>query len=146
MKNAAICLISSILGGCLVFWLQSGVGTLTVAAAQQDRFPRDLSTIARKTRPAETTVSYPSETPAETVAVDSLSELAPPRVYNAEGLAPDEAVSTYVYETNNRSVANIGTRIGAARGLFGENPTEDSGSGFILDQNGHILTNNQRNR
>jgi S1-C subfamily serine protease len=51
-------------------------------------------------------------------------------------------VSTYVYETNNRSVANIGTRIGAARGFFGENPTEDSGSGFILDQNGHILTNN----
>jgi S1-C subfamily serine protease len=142
MKNAAICLISSILGGCLVFWLQSGVGTLTVAAAQQDRFPRDLSTIARKTRPAEKTVSYPSETPAETVAVDSLSEIAPPRVYNAEGLAPDEAVSTYVYETNNRSVANIGTRIGAARGFFGENPTEDSGSGFILDQNGHILTNN----
>lgn len=28
------------------------------------------------------------------------------------------------------------------RGLFGENPTSDSGSGFIIDREGHILTNN----
>ena len=142
MKNAALCLISSILGGCFVFWLQSGAITLPHAVAQQDRFPRDLSTTSRKNRQVEKPVSYPNDPQVGTVPVDSLSEIAPPRVYNAQGLAPDEAVSTYVYETNNRSVANIGTRIGAARGFFGENPTEDSGSGFILDQNGHILTNN----
>ncbi|MCA9858055.1 MAG: trypsin-like peptidase domain-containing protein, partial [Dehalococcoidia bacterium] len=64
-----------------------------------------------------------------------------PRVYSREGLAPDEAVAAYVYDTNNRSVANIGTRIGAARILWRENPTEDAGSGFIIDHQGHILTN-----
>ena len=107
MKNAALCLISSILGGCLVFWLQSGAVTLPTAVAQQDRFPRDLSTTSGKNRPAQKTVSYLNDPQVGTVPVDSLSEIAPPRVYNAQGLAPDEAVSTYVYETNNRSVANL---------------------------------------
>lgn len=65
---------------------------------------------------------------------------APP-IYNSEGLTPDEAASVYVYESNNRSVANIGTRIGAARVMFMENPTEDAGSGFVIDRDGHVLTN-----
>ncbi len=70
-----------------------------------------------------------------------LSTLRPPRAYNQEGLTPDEAVAVYVYESNNRSVANIATRIGNARVLFVENPTEDAGSGFVLDTEGHVLTN-----
>ena len=64
-----------------------------------------------------------------------------PLIYDSNGLTPDEAASVYVYESNNRSVANIATRIGSARVMFMDNPTEDAGSGFIIDQNGHILTN-----
>ena len=140
MKNAAMCLVSSFLGACLVLWLQSGMTSMQTAIAQQGRIFQE-----QNARQVSKPVSYGAQQPSnETASVpfDSLSDIAPPRVYNAQGLAPDEAVSTYVYETNNRSVANIATRIGSARGLFGENPTEDSGSGFILDQNGHILTNN----
>ena len=58
-----------------------------------------------------------------------------------EGLTPDEAAAIFVYESNDRSVANIATRIGNPRVMFLENPTEDAGSGFVLDQRGHILTN-----
>lgn len=69
------------------------------------------------------------------------TEPVKPRAYNAAGLTPDEAASAYVYELNNRSVANIATRIGAERLLFRDNPTEDAGSGFVIDRRGHILTN-----
>lgn len=64
-----------------------------------------------------------------------------PRAYDAAGMTPDEAAAAYVYELNNRSVANIATRIGGERILFRDNPTEDAGSGSVLDQQGHILTN-----
>ncbi len=137
MKNAALCLVSSFLGACLVMWLQTGASPMPMAIGQQGQAAPD-----RSTRSPTKTASYGSPAQADAIPFDSLSDIAPPRVYNGQGLAPDEAVSTYVYETNNRSVANIATRIGSARGIFGENPTEDSGSGFVLDQNGHILTNN----
>ncbi|MCA9065949.1 MAG: trypsin-like peptidase domain-containing protein [Planctomycetaceae bacterium] len=86
--------------------------------------------------PAASSQQQQPETPAPAEL-----QIQPPRVYNREGLSPDEAVAAYVYESNNRSVANIATRIGAARILWRENPTEDAGSGFILDREGHILTN-----
>jgi S1-C subfamily serine protease len=56
-------------------------------------------------------------------------------------MTPDEAASVYVYESNDRCVTNIATRIGAARVMFLDNPTADAGSGFVLDREGHILTN-----
>jgi S1-C subfamily serine protease len=63
-------------------------------------------------------------------------------------LAPDEfsqeeLVNISVYENVNRSVVNITTRGVRAEGLFlMEVPTEGAGSGSILDQAGHIVTNN----
>lgn len=138
MKNAALCLVSSVLGAVALLCLQNGSGPVSAAVAQQGRRSDELP--ARQTRPVSSTQL--SESAIQDAPVDAVSEIPIPRVFNNAGLAPDEAVATYVYETNDRSVCNIGTRIGAARGIFGENPTEDSGSGFVLDQEGHILTNN----
>ncbi len=73
--------------------------------------------------------------------VSDTAAIRPPRAYNAAGMTPDEAASVYVYESNDRCVANIATRIGAARVMFVDNPTADAGSGFVLDREGHILTN-----
>jgi S1-C subfamily serine protease len=54
---------------------------------------------------------------------------------------PDEQVNIRVYANTNRGVVNITT---AARsiGLFGDETTSGSGSGFVIDRDGHILTTN----
>lgn len=65
-----------------------------------------------------------------------------PDVYNAEGLTPEEAVNVAVYELVNRSVVNITTRgFRADAFFFLELPTEGTGSGAVIDKQGHILTN-----
>lgn len=130
MTRAALCVCSAVVGAAAGIWISGSGRALSAATSQQG--PARRAAASASYRPDE------SQPPADR----AVSELPLPRVFNQQGLAPDEAVAAYVYESNNRSVANIGTRIGAARGLFGENPTEDSGSGFILDQDGHILTNN----
>jgi len=115
MKSTAICFLSAVLGTVVGAWLLPPTAVLT-AASQPPATPLTL------------------QTPAVTVPVL-------PRAYNSDGLTPDEAAAAYVYEANNRSVANIATRIGGERFMFRENPTEDAGSGFVLDTDGHIMTN-----
>ncbi|HEV7282827.1 MAG TPA: trypsin-like peptidase domain-containing protein [Pirellulaceae bacterium] len=57
-------------------------------------------------------------------------------------LTDDERVHIAVYESANRSVVNVTTRAGQAENFFmGEMPSEGSGSGSVLDREGHILTN-----
>ena len=66
----------------------------------------------------------------------------PPAVFNQDGLTPDEAAGVYVYEQNNRSVANITTRMVRSEGFFSfDVPDEGAGSGCVIDSSGHILTN-----
>ncbi|HIF00380.1 MAG: trypsin-like peptidase domain-containing protein [Fuerstiella sp.] len=118
MKHIAICFVSAAAGTVFGAWLISAGSSLPSAAGQP---------------PSQQTGSgngLARQTPVE------------PRAYLADGLTPDEAASAYVYELNNRSVTNIATRIGSERTFFRiENPTEDAGSGFVLDTDGHILTN-----
>jgi S1-C subfamily serine protease len=55
---------------------------------------------------------------------------------------PDEQVNIWVYEQVNRSVVNITTKgYQGERVLLFEVPSEGEGSGMVLDQQGHILTN-----
>ena len=57
-------------------------------------------------------------------------------------LTPEEAVNVAVYENCNRGVVNITSKgLPGERFLFMEVPAEGSGSGAIIDQAGHILTN-----
>lgn len=113
--------------------IASAVGALLVLTLQPAPQPLSASTQQRQPVPELPIFPIESETPRQ--------QLSPPRVYNADGLAPDEAVAAYTYEINNRCVANIATRVGNARVLFMENPTADAGSGFVIDQLGHLLTN-----
>ena len=117
MKHIAICFVSAAAGTIFGAWLISAGSSLPSAAGQ----PPSPQTV---TGNGPAGLSFPK-----------------PRAYLADGLTPDEAASAYVYELNNRSVANIATRIGSERTLFRENPTEDAGSGFVLDTDGHVLTN-----
>lgn len=126
MKQIAVCFVSACLGTVFGAWLLSNGSVLSPAEALQrddDSAPLQIPTADdRGPRP------NPSKIPK-------------PRAYNADGLTPDEAASAYVYESNNRSVANIATRIGGERFMFRDNPTEDAGSGFVIDTKGHIMTN-----
>lgn len=57
-------------------------------------------------------------------------------------LTPDEAVSVAVYEQCNRGVVNITSKgLPGERFLFMEVPADGSGSGSIIDKQGHVLTN-----
>ena len=54
----------------------------------------------------------------------------------------EERTNIAVYESVNRSVVNLNTRGAVAAGLFLiEVPAEGAGSGIVLDQRGHLLTN-----
>ena len=66
----------------------------------------------------------------------------PVNAFNRDGLTSDEAIGVYVYERNNRSVANITTRTVRTDGFFRfESDDEGAGSGAVLDKQGHVLTN-----
>lgn len=57
-----------------------------------------------------------------------------------DGLSADEQTNIRVYERINRSVVNIQT-ITFVRDLFNVVPEAGAGSGWVLDQEGHIVTN-----
>jgi len=123
LKQAAACLISGIAGGVLVlaaigrpFWL-GGV------AAQVAEAPAS------------------GATPGTGQDPELLDELDRP--YAEGGLTAEERVNVAVYAAANRSVAHITTRGVREAGLFAiDIPTEGSGSGSVIDRQGHILTNN----
>jgi S1-C subfamily serine protease len=71
-----------------------------------------------------------------------LPQVAPPAL-PAEVLRSvdaDEQINIRVYAAVNRSVVNI-TTANEAGGFFGEETSSGTGSGFVIDTRGHILTN-----
>src|SRR5262249_21839280 len=60
----------------------------------------------------------------------------------APDISPEEQANVYVYQHANRSVVNVTTRSIQPDDFFLLSvPREGSGSGSVLDQQGHILTN-----
>jgi S1-C subfamily serine protease len=55
-------------------------------------------------------------------------------------LDPDERNNVQVYAATNKSVVNITTEAEVS-GFFGDETSTGSGSGFIIDKQGHVLTN-----
>lgn len=58
----------------------------------------------------------------------------------SERASPDEEVNIRVYEAVNRGVVNITSATRVER-FFSTEISESTGSGFVLDKQGHILTN-----
>ncbi|MBA3316030.1 MAG: trypsin-like peptidase domain-containing protein [Planctomycetaceae bacterium] len=57
-------------------------------------------------------------------------------------MSPEEAINVAVYENCNRGVVNITSKgLPGERFLFMEVPSDGSGSGSIIDREGHVLTN-----
>jgi S1-C subfamily serine protease len=123
MRYVAACLVSSVLGGLFVLWL-ADPGSRHVAYAQQELPP----------------------TPGPRLpGFDDPPRLAPaPKpvalVFNSDGLSPDEAIGVSVYDRNNKGVVNITTKSVNTVLMF-DVASEGSGSGSVIDREGHILTN-----
>jgi S1-C subfamily serine protease len=73
-------------------------------------------------------------------AVPSLPPPTPPSAEVLAQLDAEERVNINVYATVNRAVVNI-TTAASAEGLFGDETSSGTGSGFIIDKSGHVLTN-----
>ena len=58
-----------------------------------------------------------------------------------ESLDPEEQNNILVYRKNIASVVNITSRVMSFDFFYGMVPQEGQGSGFILDKEGHIITN-----
>lgn len=72
---------------------------------------------------------------AEAVGSDEESQVS-------RQLTSEEKININVYESSNRSVVNINTKAKVAKGFFlMEAPSEGAGSGIVIDEQGHVLTN-----
>ena len=136
MKQIVISFVAGVAGALFGLWVLSPESSLTSAVGQQQD-----SEIGRFTPIPVIPAPGNSSTTTTNPAPRNVPLFRPPDVYNADGLTPDEAAGAYVYQANNRSVANIATRIGGERFMWRDNPTEDAGSGFVIDRDGHVMTN-----
>ena len=81
-------------------------------------------------------------TPASAQSTTVFTSSTPIAAAQAADLGPEEQRNIHVYETANRSVVNIDTTMIEVDNMWGmRREAEGSGSGVVIDQRGHILTN-----
>jgi len=117
MRWCLACLFSSLLGSVCTLWFLTHSGWGVVIADDS------------QLRPGQRLAS-----PVEQIN-PNLS-----RIFDPAGHTPEEAVNVAVYEASNRSVVNIESK-SVRNGLLLEVQAEGAGSGAVIDQSGHILTN-----
>lgn len=113
MRWLAACLLTGIISSVVTVWMLQT--RLIDAAIAQDRRVRSVSPI-EKVHPGVS------------------------RFFDSDDLTAEEIVNTSVYDAANRSVVNI-TSKSVRSGLLLEVQAEGSGSGAVLDTDGHVLTN-----
>ncbi|MDR3637557.1 MAG: trypsin-like peptidase domain-containing protein [Isosphaeraceae bacterium] len=86
--------------------------------------------------------SLPSAAPRPSTGTYRLPSVAPPAipVEVLKAVDADEQINIRVYQAVNKSVVNITTAVEGG-GLFGDETSTGTGSGFVFDREGHILTN-----
>ena len=120
--------------------LSALIGVLAARAWQEGQLPWTSGT--KTAQAAESLVAQgPALWPPPPQAVGGPAPAAPVAVGQLP-LSPEEQINVGVYDRVNRSVVNINTRVakGDRFNLF-EISSEGAGSGSVLDQQGHILTN-----
>ena len=73
------------------------------------------------------------------VAASGAQPPAPPEDL-LKDLDPEERNNVLVYASVNKSVVNITTE-SQGGGFFGDETSTGTGSGFVIDKQGHVLTN-----
>jgi len=90
-----------------------------------------------------TVTNIRNQTPANTFNPTPPPESDKESVLDSDGFSAEEKVNISVYETVNRGVVNITTRMARQDSFFffESQAPEGAGSGSVLDKKGHILTN-----
>ena len=130
----AACVVSAFLGGLLAVWLTQE-DSKSSAIAQDVR--RQVTPRAKQLLIDDTDVDPRLRRQRRRGAAASTAPST-----SLDGFTAEESVNIAVYDRTNRSVVHITTKSGV-RDTFMmlEGPSEGSGSGSVLDQQGHILTN-----
>lgn len=84
----------------------------------------------------------PAPTPTPIVLIATPTPLSADKVAEADALDVEEQLVTNVYERVSSSVVHITARVIVTDFFLGPMPQEGTGSGFILDKEGDIVTNN----
>ena len=92
---------------------------------------------------ANTVTNIRNQTPANTFTPTPPPESGKESILDSDGFSAEEKVNISVYETVNRGVVNITTRMARQDSFFffESQAPEGAGSGSVLDKKGHILTN-----
>jgi S1-C subfamily serine protease len=124
-KTVLLCVVSAVAGAVLSILLLHPPDLSEPSVAQESPFGVRNTAAS----PARTPPTSPGFAPNASAALDP-------------ELTPEERVNIAVYEKANRSVVNIDTRSVRTDGfwLF-EVPTKGAGSGVVVDNQGHVLTN-----
>ncbi len=100
-----------------------------------------LAQIQGRARSQAPPLPEPLDQSSPVVPARKASEAAPPAPEDMlKELDPDERNNIRVYNAANKSVVNITTEAEVA-GFFGDDTSTGTGSGFVIDKQGHILTN-----
>ena len=138
MKTWFMCTVSAVFGGVIAIYLTDGSSlpflTEPAAVAQTVQLPD------RPTQPLTIPGGKQFQDP---ILSDQPVRNAPVRnaAIGRRAFSPAEQTSISVYDKVNQGVVNISTVSRAETFFFAAVPQEGSGSGWVLDKKGHIVTN-----
>lgn len=134
MKYVFGCFLSAVMGGLIVVSMDSSSDGWISPSEAQGPPPKLTGPRILPPTPLRPQVLKPK--------VKDTIPGSPKELFNTRGLTPEEEVNVSVYEKLNKSVAHITTKSTKTDGFFLlEHDTEGAGSGAIIDNAGHILTN-----
>ena len=145
MRKALVAASLLLIGLCVGWSFQGfGIGLPAVAEPQRDGF-----------QPGGPIQNNPGIKPGQQVA--GVQQAQPFNLPGGPGPTPipqgltfpdgfvamtsEEAINVSVYERSNRSVVNISTNSIRLESIFSVTSVEGNGSGSVIDQQGHVLTN-----
>jgi S1-C subfamily serine protease len=117
-----------LLGGRFSFRRKSPMAQITTSEEQSAQ-PPALEPVEAEDGPGDTSQGRVPATRTPLPPEDVLKELD-----------PDERINVVVYANVNKSVVNITTE-SEGLGFFGDETSTGTGSGFVIDKKGHVMTN-----
>ena len=151
-KTVILCALSAVAGAALALLAANSPDPTPVSVAQEPFQPRAAAPAGPEISPAPGADQAPPATPEgeawrQLVRPPAARDFQLPPARQPLGdqpsdLSPEEYVNIAVYENANRGVVNISTKgLQGDRFLWIEIPSKGEGSGVVIDQKGHVLTN-----